>query len=276
LNRTLVPTLKLWILIGFVLCRCSTVCVVTAADDFPYDIESGRETAVWVTGGLSLGTGLVLEAGVDPLTVEQIEALNPDDIPALDRGATRQWSPGADLASDILVYSLLAVPVLLVVDGPGADQPKTVASMYGQTVLLSNGLALLLKNAVQRARPYVYDDDPRVPQHMRESKEACRSFPSQHSSNAFTAAVFLSSVYTRLNPESSARGWVWGGSLTAASVTGYLRYRAGKHFLTDIVAGALLGATVGYLVPHLYEVESEGQDVSKSWNLLQIGWLRRF
>jgi len=250
--------------------------VVKAEDNFPYALDSNHEIVLWVTGSLSLGTGLVIASGVDPLTAGQIDALNPDDIPDLDRGATQLWSPAAANASDILVYSLLAAPVLLMVGGPGSKQPKTVASVYGQTLLLSNGLALLLKNAILRTRPYVYNDDQQVPLQMKECADARRSFPSQHASNAFTAAVFLSSVFSQLNPDSRAKGWVWGGSLSAASLTGCLRYRAGHHFLTDILAGALLGATVGYLVPKLHEVGNGSQASSSENNLLQIGWQKRF
>ena len=67
--------------------------------------------------------------------------------------------------------------------------------------------------------------------------------------------VFTASVFESLYPDSSARGWVWGGCLTAAATTGYLRYAAGRHFPTDILAGAAIGALAGYLVPKWHEVE---------------------
>jgi membrane-associated phospholipid phosphatase len=70
--------------------------------------------------------------------------------------------------------------------------------------------------------------------------------------------VFLASVFERLYPDSHARGWVWGGCLTAAATTGYLRYAAGRHYPTDILVGAAMGAFVGYLVPTLHEIETEG------------------
>ena len=38
------------------------------------------------------------------------------------------------------------------------------------------------------------------------------------------------------------------------AVTGYLRFKAGKHFPTDIIVGYGVGATIGYLVPELHKL----------------------
>jgi len=65
--------------------------------------------------------------------------------------------------------------------------------------------------------------------------------------------VFTASVYERLYPDSKARGWVWGGCLAAASTTAWLRYAAGRHFPTDILAGAAIGSLAGWLVPRWHE-----------------------
>ena len=46
--------------------------------------------------------------------------------------------------------------------------------------------------------------------------------------------------------------------MTAAATTGYLRYAAGRHYPTDILVGAAMGAFVGYLVPSLHELEGDG------------------
>jgi membrane-associated phospholipid phosphatase len=67
--------------------------------------------------------------------------------------------------------------------------------------------------------------------------------------------VFFAGSFARLNPDSGARGWVWGGCLTAAAATGVLRWVAGRHFPTDILAGAAVGATAGWLVPRLHEAD---------------------
>jgi membrane-associated phospholipid phosphatase len=50
---------------------------------------------------------------------------------------------------------------------------------------------------------------------------------------------------------------VWGTSLLAASVTGYLRYYAGKHYPTDIIAGAAMGSITGWGIPALHRNNDE-------------------
>ena len=122
-----------------------------------------------------------------------------------------------------------------------------------ETILLNNGVVQLLKGATDRTRPYAYNDDPGIPEEKKSEVTTRRSFPSGHTANAFAAAVFLGTTYSKLHPESSARKWVWAGSLTAATAVGCLRYRAGKHFPTDIITGAVIGASIGYLVPKLHE-----------------------
>ena len=45
--------------------------------------------------------------------------------------------------------------------------------------------------------------------------------------------------------------WVKVAAYGAASVGAYARVRRGKHFLTDVVAGAAIGTLVGRSVVHL-------------------------
>jgi membrane-associated phospholipid phosphatase len=44
---------------------------------------------------------------------------------------------------------------------------------------------------------------------------------------------------------------VWLVGLTSASATGYLRIAADRHYLTDVIGGAVLGAAAGLTVPLL-------------------------
>jgi membrane-associated phospholipid phosphatase len=46
---------------------------------------------------------------------------------------------------------------------------------------------------------------------------------------------------------------LWGSSLTAAAMTGYARVKAGKHYPTDIIASAVVGFAIGYLIPTLHK-----------------------
>ena len=251
-----------------------TACLIIAAaanaaaeEPFPYELETGREVGLLGAAGATFLAGVLV--GDDP-PPEAGTVGDRSVVPGFDRSATRRWSPGADHASDWLVWTQMASPVALMVTEPGSRQGGKLALIYAETMLLNAGTTFALKSVFRRPRPFVHNDDPRIPAELRRSATAYRSFPSGHTANAFASMVYFASVYARLHPDSEANGWVWGGCLTAAGTTGLLRYLAGRHYPTDILAGAVLGATLGWLVPHLHEVEEGGGSAPTGG--LKVAW----
>ncbi|UCD24099.1 MAG: phosphatase PAP2 family protein [Gemmatimonadota bacterium] len=226
---------------------------VAAQSANPYELSKYREWSLSIAGAGLLAAGLVVQGNQEPLTQDEIEELDPNDVNSFDRSATEEWSTGADMASDLLVLTLIASPAVMAVAESQSGGRLTLGVMYAETILLNNGVVQLLKGVTERTRPFAYNDDPEIPQEKKEQTNTRRSFPSGHTANAFAAAVFLGSTYSKLHPESSARKWIWAGSLTAATAVGYFRYKAGKHFPTDIITGAAIGAAFGYIVPKLHE-----------------------
>jgi len=221
-----------------------------------YGLETPRDLGVSTVGLGLLAVGLLVQGNVQPLTPQEVEALDPANVNGFDRSATKLWSPTASQASNVLVATVLISPLALSAIGTEKENVVTLGVMYAETIALENGLVQLIKGVTQRTRPLAYNDDPAVPEEKKLRKSARKSFPSGHATNAFAAAVFLGTTYSRLHPESAARKWVWAGSLAGATTVGYLRYRAGKHFPTDVVAGAIIGASFGYLVPKLHETNA--------------------
>lgn len=220
---------------------------------FPYRLKGLREGVLLGTGVASFALAVDLNARMDPLTSDEIAALDPSTINGFDRPATERWSPTASNVSDAVLIATVGGSVATLALAPGDAGPTTIGVMFGETILLSNGISELVKTAVRRTRPYVYNDDPDIAPDKKTSKTARQSFPSGHAINAFASAVFLSTVYSHLHPNSSARPWIWAGSLAAAGTVGYLRYSAGKHFPTDIITGAVLGGAIGWVVPEIHE-----------------------
>lgn len=230
-----------------------------ADEPFPYDMDTGREIGLILTSAAAFGIGYWLDQDFRPLIPEEADALDPGTINSLDRPATRNWSPGADQASDILVAAELVIPLGLNFGHMGSKQPLKVTGMYLETAALNMSLTYMLKNVFNRARPFVYNDNPDIPMDLKTSRAARKSFPSGHTANAFSSMVFFASVYEKFNTGSSSTGWVWAGCMAAATTTGVLRIAAGKHFTTDVLAGAALGALTGWLVPQLHEIDDLAQ-----------------
>lgn len=89
----------------------------------------------------------------------------------------------------------------------------------------------LLKPIFRRNRPWFTREAARVV----GTRTPDHSFPSGHSAASFAAATALSAFYPRARPILF---------ITAATV-GLTRVHLGHHFLSDVVAGAMLGCGIG-------------------------------
>jgi membrane-associated phospholipid phosphatase len=219
-----------------------------------------KESIIFGSGiGLAV-IGLPLNLNIQPLTPEEIYNLSRDDINKFDRGATYNWDTRADHVSDLLIITSLVSPALLTFSDEIRNDLSTILIMYLETLLLSESLAFLSKGITQRIRPYAYNEDVALDKKL--SDDTKRSFYSSHTTKAFAVAVFVSTVYGDYFSESEWKPIIWGSSLLFASTIGYLRYKSGKHFPTDIITGAIIGSALGYFVPFIHRTNESDLDVS--------------
>jgi membrane-associated phospholipid phosphatase len=213
----------------------------------PYEVNWKKESPV-VGGSLAaLAVGVGLSLSVTPLTEEEISTLSREDVNAFDRPATYNYSEAANTASEIVVWTCMALPLSFLASERMREDAGTIALIYAETLLLSNGITQVVKGAVQRVRPYAYN--PEVPLAKKTDSYAKKSFYSSHTANAFASAVFFATVYGDYFPTSNWRPYVWVGSLFAAATVGYFRIEAGMHFPTDVLAGGVVGAAIGRMLP---------------------------
>ena len=175
---------------------------------------------------------------------------DPSGLPFLDRGTVGAIRAFPATASDATRWATIAgAAVLLWVDrrGDGAAAREDAAVLF-QAVGAAWALTNWGKVLFHRPRPYRYTPDATGPP---ASPDDGLSFPSGHTSAAVAAAAAYWSIEQRLGRAGARRGRI-GALMAAASVTGVLRVAARKHFPTDVVAGALLGAAAGWAVPRLY------------------------
>lgn len=222
----------------------------------PYELKTGRELTWLGVGAVSLGAGQIIQKSVDPLTPTQISALNRVDISSFDRNATFHYSASAAKLSDVTLLADAGVlGVLTLATKPLRQDIKTVAVMYIESALLVNGVGGIVKGLTQRTRPFVYNAD--APMADKLALDARQSFFSGHAANAFATAVFTGDVFRHYFPHSKLKPFVWVGSLGLATATSVLRYEAGKHYTTDLLAGAAFGSLVGWGIPKLHEVKNK-------------------
>ncbi len=193
---------------------------------------------------------------VNPLTPAQVDALNRADVNSFDRKATFNYSVSADRLSDLtLIANTGILGALTLATQPMRQDIKTVAVMYIETALLMNGVGGIVKGLTQRSRPFVYNAD--VPLADKLELDARESFFSVHSGTSFATAVFTGEVFQHYFPQSKLKPFVWIGTLGLATTTAMLRYEAGKHYPTDLLAGTAFGSLVGWGIPKLHEVKNK-------------------
>ena len=136
-------------------------------------------------------------------------------------------------ASNVTVFAAGALPVILGI-GQGRPEFGAKAMTVTHTLLLSNFIVTGMKLA--------HGDN-------------ALSFPSGHSSAAFAGATLVSLLF----PQESV--WTKVGAYTIATFTAYARIAGDKHFLTDVVAGGLIGTGSALLTVHLLE-QKEDREIS--------------
>jgi membrane-associated phospholipid phosphatase len=170
----------------------------------------------------------------------------------LDRRVRRNFSATAAATSDaLLITSLVLPPAVLIGDSLDRDDGRRLL-VYGEAFAINALLASGAKHLVARRRPYTYADDPGIKAWAAtQGEDAHRSFYSGHSALSFGAAVTGAYLYSARSGDRSARALVWGVQLAVATATANLRVRAGRHYYSDVLIGAVVGTGVGLTVAAL-------------------------
>ena len=162
-----------------------------------------------------------------------------------------KWSNAgaANKAVHVTGYALAPVAALGL-DALAAGYDHRLSDFWVDALLIAEASALssfatqLVKISTGRQRPRA---------HFGGGSQGPRdniSFYSGHTSFAFALAVSSGTV-------ASMRGYrlaplVWGTGLAVAATTGYLSLASDRHYLTDVIAGAVLGSAFGFGIPYLF------------------------
>ena len=221
-------------------------------------IISWKADAPITVAGLGLSVlGLHLIQTKDDLTNEELTLKSRDDIPFFDRGNAGFYSESANNNSYYPFFAAFAMPLAFVVaDKTERQQAGKIIVMYTESLAITSALYTLTAGTVQRSRPLVYPDkngNYRADEAKRTSNNSQRSFYAGHTAATASASFFAAKVFSDLNPDSKFRTYVWVAAAVLPAVTGYYRYKAGEHFLSDNILGYAIGAASGILVPQLHK-----------------------
>ena len=228
----------------------------------PYKLNTEREIAIFGFGAITGATALFLDKDVNPITKNEIAMLSVENINSFDRLWMGDFSQNTSNWSDGLLITTAALPGLILFDSNINSDIIDISTMYLQTMLIAGTVPYLTKAIVQRYRPFIYQ--PNVDFEIKNDADGRRSFFSGHSATSFASAVFFAKVYSDYYPNSKYLPIVWGTSLILASTVAILRVEAGKHFLSDIITGAIFGSVVGYVIPELHQIKDKSYSLDIS------------
>jgi membrane-associated phospholipid phosphatase len=230
-----------------VVCFCIATYSLYSQSVFTYDLKKDI-----IIGGLSLGVF------VSPFFVENTpsqipDSLNKNNINDFDRSLMFSYNKSLDVISDYGVYGMLILPIVSVIgNGNDINAWLTYGIMYTEAFLLTFGTKDLLKNAIIRYRPYMYEGG--VP--AGQENDYYNSFPSGSTSLAFLSATFLSTTFSQEYPDSKWKLPVIIGSYSLATAVSAMRITSGAHFITDVLAGATVGSFYAWIIPFLHKNNS--------------------
>ena len=150
-----------------------------------------------------------------------------------------------DLAGGVVAMAVFAAVIAAVL---WRSNRRVAAIVWLATMILGQGFSSLLKLAYERPRPS-------MPLHL----ESTWSFPSGHTLTAAIVAAGLTYLFSG-GPVPKTIGWVWVVAMAASRL--YLRV----HWMSDVVAGALIGFAVvlGVFMLESMRLSDEHQSHSSS------------
>ena len=232
--------------------------MVQAGERPEYKIDFGTDIPLTLSAGGMFGLGMFLYSRMDtPATLKDKDDFLPWDKPLVGR-----YSENADKASDI--GSILAVAPLVVGgiawhDGSSSGAEfATFSLMFLEAIGIGNGLNLTLRSLEIWPRPYMYAESGEGKEKAENAKsEAYGSFFSGHATAAFTVATFTDQWFRTTYPNSPYKGIMRASAYSLATLESVLRIAAGKHYVTDVVVGALVGTGVSLGILETHRVRNE-------------------
>jgi membrane-associated phospholipid phosphatase len=183
-------------------------------------------------------------AQINKLDVSTVQELSEDRKP----WETKTFRFFTNTTNDIS----LAIPLSLFIAGTlnGDKAMCKNALITTESLALSTAVTFALKYSVKRERPYARDSLI-----TKIGPGGGYSFPSGHTSQAFSVATSLAIAYPKWYVIVPA--YLWAGSVA------YSRMYLGVHYPSDILAGALVGSGSALLMHKINKWMTESKERKK-------------
>ena len=223
--------------------------------------DRARRNHALVTIGLGAGF-LITEYGVKRQLTGPCRWCDP---PGFDRSVRDAlvWDDPKDAARTADLTGYLATPVVLLgLMSASSWSIKNPRRWFDDAMpVLQAGFAVglfdqLFKFTFRRARPLARFGAPGREPELDDNT----SFFSGHTSLTFALAVSAGVVAHQR--DYALEPLIWASGLTLATATGYLRIAGDKHYLSDVVVGAAMGAAFGLIVPRWFHCDALGPDLA--------------
>ena len=221
-----------------------------------YQLNKTREILLISAGSLVLAGGMLMEKQGTGLTDQQIANLNPTN--SLDMGfSPKNYSLKAKEFSDILYFSEMGISAAIVgIINPG-EQPKETLIMLLEGMIINQAIVDWVKIAVNRPRPFLHTDpmlyDP-------YEVDARRSFYSGHTAGAAFYSMFVAGVLTDAGIGKKGTNFLIASAFPIAM--GFSRMKAGKHYFTDVMVGAIAGTVIAWKIRKIHYLDKASSKIN--------------
>jgi membrane-associated phospholipid phosphatase len=195
--------------------------------------------SAWPALGATAPGGPVYAADGAAQRVLQSSTLQQDSILRVSATAFNWWGgPGV-----IWFAALLWI-------GARAARRRRISELglrCAEGIAVSSAISGIIKGLVGRARPFVTPGEPWHWEFARGWTDARYfSMPSGHTTAAFAFAAAATVTFTRGAP--AQRAAMATAAFLGALLVAFARMYSNQHWLSDEVAGALLGSSTGFVI----------------------------
>lgn len=235
-----------------------TAFFANAEEQSRYELDLSTDIPLTLSAAGIFGMGTWLYHDMDtPDHVRSQDHLLPWDKPVAGR-----YSETADRMSDIGAFLAVAPFTIGAISwNQGASSGTEFAAfslMFVQAIAIGNGINLAVRSMEIWPRPYMYAESGDGKEKAEKAKgEAYGSFFSGHATAAFTVATFTDQWFRAAYPNSPYQGIVRATAYSLAGLESALRVAAGKHFVSDVVVGALVGTGVSIGILEMHRKRSD-------------------